>query len=113
MHKNRKDSQVAYRKRLMLCLIRETKGFALFSLLILLVSVNTSCKKESPDDQNGNRSLLSSVNFWAYQIDSLDHSGSIDALVQSRYDLIVMDQGTLMRVVVKEMLRFRKKILTM
>jgi len=34
---------------------------------------------------------LSEVRYWAYQIQQLDATGGVDAIVDSRYDMVVID----------------------
>jgi len=76
----------------MLYLFHRLTFILLFCSLALLDLFITSCNKESSWDAAGNDTLLTNIKYWAYLIDSLDHAGCIESLVQSRYDLIVMDQ---------------------
>lgn len=64
-----------------------------FQLLLLAwgMSLLTSCSSDADENPDSTKAL-SDLKFWAYQIDSLSDPASIDALVESHYDLIVMDQ---------------------
>jgi cysteinyl-tRNA synthetase, unknown class len=44
-----------------------------------------------PDPGVEGRVSLDDVRFWAYQINGLDSDGAVDALVASRYDLLVLE----------------------
>ncbi len=43
------------------------------------------------DSTPGKPNPLSGVLYWAYQIQDIDHSGAVDALVKSRYDMLVLE----------------------
>jgi cysteinyl-tRNA synthetase, unknown class len=71
-----------------------TKTIAiLFFISLLLVS----CTDE-PDTPTGNNDAessdplpLSDIKYWAYQLQGLDEPGAIDKIVNSKYDLVVIE----------------------
>ncbi len=66
------------------------RGYAYIFIILLSVSglfVAFSLLNESqvsPSD-------LGNVRYWAYQLQGIDESGAVDALVASRYDLLVLE----------------------
>ncbi len=56
-------------------------------------SVETGGSGDASDNQTGpaTRMTLPEVQFWAYQIQKIEADGAIDALVNSRYDLVVLE----------------------
>lgn len=62
----------------------------LFSLVLAVAFHHSGCRKDSGEPLV--KSTIHDVKFWAYQIDDLYSSSSIEALVDSHYDLIVIDQ---------------------
>jgi len=58
---------------------------------VLVMAGLSGCSAEN-DPAPIPATTLTSVTFWAYQIDGLQDKTSIDAIVGSHYDLIVMDQ---------------------
>ena len=71
-----------------------------FSLVTLLcwASLLTGCSSpDSDENANDNTALsdeplaLSEVLFWAYQIQNIDAPGSVEALANSRYDMLVIE----------------------
>lgn len=60
--------------------------------LLFVSLIACSCKKEEAVQSALNDSILSDVRFWAYQLEGLDDPAAIDAICNSHYDMIVMDQ---------------------
>ncbi|NVO18637.1 MAG: endo alpha-1,4 polygalactosaminidase [Bacteroidetes bacterium] len=60
-------------------------------LLVMTCALVFSCKKDNTPVPL-NKGKLQDVRFWAYQLDGLEEPAAIDAICNSHYDLIVMDQ---------------------
>jgi cysteinyl-tRNA synthetase len=58
-------------------------------LIILLILVSCSTGEENQTDNP--MPSLGEVQFWAYQIQGLSENGAVDTLVNSRYDLLVVE----------------------
>jgi cysteinyl-tRNA synthetase len=68
----------------------KVKPICLISLFLAIAYLQHGCRKDSGVPLE--KSAIQDVKFWAYQIDDLYSSSSIKALLNSHYDLIVIDQ---------------------
>lgn len=59
-------------------------------IIILLFSLSY-CSIVDDSQTDDNTPVLSDVRFWAYQIQGISESGAVDQLVNSRYDLLVVE----------------------
>jgi cysteinyl-tRNA synthetase len=73
---------------------------ALHASLASIVTLGGCCFPRGDDDEpngagndaNLDKPLaLATVHYWAYQIQGLEEDGAVDALVQSKYDLLVLE----------------------
>ncbi len=68
----------------------KVKSIFFLTLFLGIAYIQTACRKDTPGPLE--KSAFEDVKFWAYQIDELYSSSSIEALENSHYDLIVIDQ---------------------
>ncbi len=69
------------------------KKYLLLSIILIGMA---GCSDGSPTDilsglSSKGRLRLSQVRYWAYQIQNLDRSGAVNAIVNSHYDMVVID----------------------
>ena len=61
------------------------------SFCVLLLALNISGCPNMPPTGETSTIALFDVRYWAYQLQGLDEPGAIDALVNSSYDLLVLE----------------------
>jgi cysteinyl-tRNA synthetase len=62
-----------------------------FAFMIFLALENTPIHTNKYKTESLSPLPLSGIRYWAYQIQALDTVGAVDALANSRYDMIVVD----------------------
>ncbi len=66
------------------------RGIALVFAAVFLLGGCANDSPESPDPEAGEPSLAD-IGYWAYQIQSLGEAGAVDVLVDSHYDMLVLE----------------------
>jgi len=61
----------------------------ILKVMTALVVVAVGC--EDPTGPSAGPVALSTVTFWAYQIQAISAAGAVDALAESRYDMLVIE----------------------
>ncbi|MBU0641434.1 MAG: endo alpha-1,4 polygalactosaminidase [Planctomycetes bacterium] len=71
--------------------MRHNRRLLIAPLLALVVVLLVAGCPPTPGDAASTMIALKDVRFWAYQIQGIENDGAIDALVNSAYDLLVLE----------------------